>query len=157
MPERFERTFQAGWGDMDFNAHMRNTAFLDRAGDVRMMYFQARGFPAAEFSRLRIGPVVRRDEIEYFREIHLLEPYTVTLALDGLAPDGSRMWLVNEFLLADGRPAARIRSAGGWLDLDARRLVAPPAPLLAALMALPRTDDFAMLAVGAPPRDPGGA
>ena len=28
----FARPFVAGWGDMDFNGHMRNTAFLDRGG-----------------------------------------------------------------------------------------------------------------------------
>jgi acyl-CoA thioester hydrolase len=39
MSEVFTRSFQIGWGDMDFNAHMRNTAFLDRAADGRMMYF----------------------------------------------------------------------------------------------------------------------
>lgn len=26
----YEQTLHAGWGDMDFNAHMRNTAFLDK-------------------------------------------------------------------------------------------------------------------------------
>ena len=150
MAERFSRTFQAGWADMDFNAHMRNTAYLDRSGDVRMMFFQAHGFPAAGFADLRIGPVVRRDEVEYFREVQLLESYTVTLALGGLSADGSRMRLVNEFLLEDGRLAARVRSTGGWLDLGTRRLVAPPPALLALLESLPRTDDFEELPVSAP-------
>jgi len=27
----YEKTLIAGWGDMDFNAHMRNTAYLDKA------------------------------------------------------------------------------------------------------------------------------
>jgi acyl-CoA thioester hydrolase len=31
---------------------------------------------------------------------------------------------------------------GGWLDLDARKLVAPPAELAAVLLSLPRTHDF---------------
>jgi len=142
MPERFTRSFHAGWGDMDFNAHMRNTAYLDRCGDVRMMFFQAHGFPASEFARLRVGPVVQRDEVTYFREVHLLETYTVTLAVDGLSEDGSRMRMVNEFFRADGRMAARVRTTGGWLDLGARRLVAPP-PLLRDLMhSLVHTDDF---------------
>ena len=35
----FQKTLVAGWGDMDFNAHMRNTAYLDTSADVRMMYF----------------------------------------------------------------------------------------------------------------------
>ncbi|WP_229422843.1 thioesterase family protein [Telluria aromaticivorans] len=32
-----EQTLIAGWGNMDFNAHMRNTAYLDKSADVRMM------------------------------------------------------------------------------------------------------------------------
>src|SRR6266849_9892511 len=35
----FAKVLVAGWGDMDFNAHMRNTAYLDKSADVRMMYF----------------------------------------------------------------------------------------------------------------------
>ena len=38
-------------------------------------------------------------------------------------------------LNADGDLAARITSLGGWLDLAARKLVAPPEPLAAALRA----------------------
>jgi acyl-CoA thioester hydrolase len=56
--------------------------------------------------------VVRRDEVEYFREVSLLEPITVTLAL------------------------------GGWLDLTTRRLTAPPPDVLTALQRLPHTEDF---------------
>jgi len=32
----FERQMLSGWGDMDFNSHMRNTAYLDKSADVRM-------------------------------------------------------------------------------------------------------------------------
>jgi acyl-CoA thioester hydrolase len=38
--------------------------------------------------------------------------------------------------------AVRVTSTGGWLDLDARKLVAPPDNLLQALLAMPRSDDF---------------
>ena len=57
----FERTAIAGWGDMDFNAHMRNTAFLDKAADVRMMFFAEHGFPMEEF--LRRGGQTREGEL----------------------------------------------------------------------------------------------
>ncbi|HLP31422.1 MAG TPA: thioesterase family protein [Geothrix sp.] len=138
----FEKTLFAGWGDMDFNAHMRNTAYLDKAGDVRMLFFAEHGFPMSEFVRLRIGPVVKRDEVDYFREIGLLEAFRVRLALAGQSADGSRFLLRNDFLKEDGRPAARVASLGGWLDLAARRLTPPPASLLEAMRALPRTEDF---------------
>jgi len=138
----YARSFVAGWGDMDFNSHMRNTAFLDRAADVRMMFFAENGFPMAEFVARRLGPVVMKDEIEYYRELALLQEFSVSLAIAGLAADGSRFVMRNDVLNNDGKLCARVTSAGGWLDLGARRLVAPPAGLLAALVSLPRSDDY---------------
>lgn len=141
----FQHDMIAGWGDMDFNAHMRNTAYLDRSADARMLYFASRGYPAGEFARLGVGPVVRRDELSYFREIGLLEQFTVTLAAEGMSPDGSHWMLRNEFIRADGKTAATVRSIGGWLDVSARKLVVPPPDLLEAMRALERTPDFVEL------------
>jgi len=145
MSERFEHTFKAGWGLMDFNGHMANRAYLDLAADVRMLFFAANGFPMKEFARLRIGPVVRRDELDYFREIHLLDDVRVDVAIAALSPDGARFRIRNEFFRADGVKAARVTSAGGWLDLSARKLTVPPDALRAALEALPHTEDFEAL------------
>ena len=130
---------------MDFNSHMRNTAFLDKSADVRMMFFSENGFPIDEFIRRKIGPVLMKDEIEYFREIRLLEELRVTLTIAGLAEDGSRFLLRNEFIRSNETLAAKVTSAGGWLDLAIRKLVAPPEPLLTALRSLTRTDDFQTL------------
>jgi len=141
----YEKIFTAGWGDMDFNSHMRNTAYLDKSADVRMMYFSENGFPMSEFFRLRMGPVILRDEVEYFKEFALLEIFKVTLDQAGLAEDGSRFLIRNEFYKTDGRLAARVTSAGGWLDLSVRKLIVPPEGLLQAMRSLPKTDDFQVL------------
>lgn len=141
----YSKTLYAGWGDRDFNAHMRNTAYLDKSGDVRMMFFAEHGFPMGEFMKLRLGPVVMDDRLEYFKEVRLLEAVTVDLQLAGLSDDGSRFLLVNEFRRGDGRLAARVSSAGGWLHLAERRLCAPPPALRAALAQLARTADFRTL------------
>ena len=138
----FERKLFAGWGDMDFNSHMRNTAYLDKAADVRMMFFAEYGFPVREFARLRLGPVIMKDEVEYYREANLLDELTVTLAIAGVADDGSRFRLRNEFFRADGKPVAKVTSTGGWLDLAARKLVPAPPAMLATLESLVRNDDF---------------
>ncbi|MEP7358346.1 MAG: thioesterase family protein [Anaerolineales bacterium] len=142
----YEKRLVAAWGDMDFNGHMRNTAFLDKSADVRLMFFAENGFPMAELIRRQIGPVIMRDELEYFKEIRLLEELRVTLASAGLAEDGSRFIIRNEFWRADGKLAARVTSTGGWLDLAARKLVVPPEALLAAMRSLPPTEDFQVLA-----------
>ena len=131
---------------MDFNSHMKNTAFLDKSADVRMMFFSENGFPIGEFSRLRLGPVVMKDEVEYRKEVSLLQEITVTLAIAGHSEDGSRFLLRNEILRLDGTLCAKVTSGGGWLDLTARRLVAPPQALFVALKSLPQASDFTVLA-----------
>ena len=130
---------------MDFNSHMRNTAFLDKSADVRMMFFAENGFPVEEFSRVRLGPVIMKDEVEYRKEVGLLQQITVTLAIAGHSEDGSRFLLRNEILRPDGALCARVTSAGGWMDLMTRKLVAPPEALHRTMKSLPRTSDFTVL------------
>ena len=141
----YVKTLYAGWADMDFNSHMKNTAYLDKAADVRQMFLAENGFPIDEFSRLRIGPVIMKDEVEYFREVGLQQEIQVTYALAGHAPDGSRFLLRHEIFRPDGKLSARVTSAGGWLDLVERKLIAPPPTLLSAMNALERTSDFTVL------------
>ena len=141
----FERTFQVSWAHLDANAHMANTAYLNVCVDVRMMYFASQGFAASEFARLRLGPVVRRDEVDYYRELHLLAPIRVTFTLAGLSDDASRFRIRNEIYRDDGDMAARVTSLGGWLDIAARKLVVPPDTLANALRSLDKTEDFEKL------------
>ena len=141
----YTKTLYAGWADMDFNSHMKNTAYLDKTADVRQMFLIEHGFPMEEFTRLRIGPVVMKDEVEYFREVGLQQEITVTYALAGHAPDGSRFLLRHEIFRSDGKLAARVTSTGGWLNLNERKLIAPPPALLGAMNLLERTSDFVVL------------
>jgi acyl-CoA thioester hydrolase len=141
----FEMTMTALWGDMDFNSHMRNTAYLDKAVDIRMTFFASKGFPPAELAKMRMGPVTRKDEVEYFREVVLMETLRVTLSMAGLAEDGSRWLMKSEFYRADGKLAATVISLGGWLSQAERRLIAAPEELLNALREMPRAETFSVL------------
>ena len=141
----FEKPFHVAWAHLDANGHMANTAYLDIVVDVRFAYFASRGFTPEEFRRQHIGPVVRRDEVDYYRELRLLEAIRVNFMLAGLSDDASRFRIVNEIRREDGELAARVTSLGGWFDLAARKLVAPPRGLADALGALDRTPDFAVL------------
>lgn len=143
--DRYARQFLAGWRTMDFNGHLANTAYLDLAADVRMAFFAEHGFPPIEFRRLAIGPVVRKDELEYFREINLHETVTVTHAALAMSADGARFTLENEIRSAAGERAAVVRSTGGWLDLRARKLVAPSPALMEAMRKVPRAPGYAEL------------
>jgi acyl-CoA thioester hydrolase len=142
---RYAREFLAGWGTMDFNGHMANTSYLNLAADARMAFFAEHGFPPSEFRRLAIGPVMKRDEVEYFREVGLNDTVTVTYAALAMSADGARFVIENEIWSASGERAATVRSTGGWLDLRSRKLVAPPPDLFAAFAEVPRAPDFVEL------------
>jgi acyl-CoA thioester hydrolase len=86
-----------------------------------------------------------KDEVEYFREVGLQQQITVTYMLAGQADDGSRFLLRHEIFRPDGKLSARVSSAGGWLDLNERKLIVPPPALLAAMNALERTSDFTVM------------
>jgi acyl-CoA thioester hydrolase len=62
-----------------------------------------------------------------------------------MSADGARFVVENEIWLPTGERAATVRSTGGWLDLRARKLVAPPAALLAVFTQVPRSPDFSEL------------
>ena len=142
---RYAKEFLAGWATMDFNGHLGNTSYLNLAADVRLAFFAEHGFPPSEFRRLALGPVVRKEELEYFREVGLHDTVTVTYAVLAMSADGARFTLENEIWSADGERAATVRSTGGWLDLRARKLVAPPPPLLAVFAQVPRAPGFVEL------------
>lgn len=130
---------------MDWNSHMANTAYLNKAVDARVLTLAEKGFPLEEFIRLRLGVVVMRDEVEYKREVKWMEEIEISFSVAGLAPDGSRFKVQNEVRRTNGDLAARITSTGGFMDLDARKLVAPPPAVLAAYLSLPRTEDYVEL------------
>jgi acyl-CoA thioester hydrolase len=147
--DRYSKAFLAGWRAMDFNGHMANTAYLDLAADVRMAFFAEHGFPPAEFHRIAVSPVMRKDEVEYFREVGLHDMVTVTYAVLAMSADGAKFVVENEIWSAGGELAATVRSTGGWLDLRARKLVAPPEKLLAAFALVPRAPGYLEL----PPKE----
>lgn len=146
MTQPFVEKFHARWPDMDFNQHMRNAAYLGCAEDTRMRFLDAHGWPMAEFSRLRLGPVVVEDRLTYKKELTLLEPFSVSLWLAGATQDGRKMLARNVFTRdSDGSVCATVDSFVLWFDLEHRKPVTPPAGLWDTWLRLPRTDDYRTL------------
>lgn len=141
-PQIYRRSYQVEWRDIDFNGHMRNTAYLDRAGHVRMSFLHDHGFTPREFERLRIGPVVFKDEILYFKESRMLAVYHVNLRMAAVSKDYSRFQMRNEFSNDEGERLAVVVTTGAWMDLRARKLTVPPGDLVKVLGQMQRTDDF---------------
>ncbi len=142
MTIQFKRSFIARWSDIDFNAHIRSSAYLDIASDVRLMFFNENGFSLKEFKKLNIAPIHLKDEIIYFNEIKMLENIEVILNLSGLSEDGSRFCFKNFIYRKDGKIAAHVISTGAWLNIKTRHIYRPPDSLYNLLDQLEKCDNF---------------
>ncbi len=143
--EAFACRFEVRWADLDGNRHVRNTAFSEYATHTRFRLLAAHGFDQATLESLRFGPVMMREEIRYRREVLFGDALVVNVRCAGLSSDSSQWRVHQDVLRADGKEAAVLTIQGGWIDLDARKLIAPPAELSAVLQALPRTRDYETL------------
>lgn len=141
----FSKSFIAGAGDFDVDGRFRGATCLERAKDVRLMYFAEQGFPPDLLRKQRLAPLILKDRLDYQRDIDLLDEYKISLALAGLSTDGSRYMLRCELTRSDGKVAARITSTGGWLDANLQKLTTPPQQLITALQELPMTADYQVL------------
>jgi acyl-CoA thioester hydrolase len=143
--ERFSRSFIVRWADCDANGHLRNTCYSEYTIEVRMALLAAHGFGLPEFRKAGIGPVLLREEIDYWRECHMGEELRVDVTALGLSPDGTRFKLAHDLYKPDGKKAARVIVYGGWLDLTGRRLAAPPEALKAIFENVERVEPFETL------------
>lgn len=146
LPPPFLRRFLVGWGMVDANGHMRNTAYLDAAADVRLAFLESRGFDRRRLEEVHLGPVALEERIAYRREMRLRDPFDVTLELAWLAAEGNRLRLRSRFLLPDGTEGAVLTSEVAWMDLRSRRLSAVPPALAEAFLQLTPTPDFQAIA-----------
>jgi acyl-CoA thioester hydrolase len=144
-PGVFVARFSVRWADLDANRHVRNTIFSEFATHTRFRLLEAHGFPQERFETLRFGPVMFREEVRYRRELVFGDEATVSVVAAGLSEDGSQWRVQQEVTRADGKQAAILRIDGAWIDLDSRRLIAPPSDLVDVLLGLPRADDFEVL------------
>jgi acyl-CoA thioester hydrolase len=142
MTTIFTKEFQVGWGDLDSNGHMKNTAYLDYAATTRFSFFHAHGFSAPRFHEMKFGPIVFKDEVQFFKEMRLLDKFRVSFELDGMSPDGRIIRLMNEIFNEEGERSAVVVTHGAWFDLQKRKVVAPPAELLQVMQQLSKTNSF---------------
>ena len=130
-------TYRTRWADMDPNGHMRHSAYADYAADQRLVLLAEWGYDIKEFARLRLGPILFREETTFLKEVHIGEEIRVDSRLRSVNDDGTRWSILHTIYKADGRVAATVTVDGAWLDLDKRKLTTPPVELAESFRALP--------------------
>lgn len=137
--------FQVTWADLDSNAHLKNTRYLDYAAQARFLFLAEAGFTPQAFAEAKMGPVVFEDRVEYRKELRLLQHFSVRMQVGGLSEDGAKFIMVNEVLNPKGELCARVQTTAAWFSLDSRKVTPPPPALKAAMEQAERTEDFRWL------------
>lgn len=145
MTGPFTRRFVVRWSDVDGNGHLRNTAFSEYSNDTRIGLLASFGYGWSKFQSLHLGPVLFREEVEYRREAAMGDEVLVDATLAGCAPDASRWSIRHRLWKADGTEMAVVTVVGAWIDLEQRRITAPPRDLAESFLAMARSEPFAEL------------
>lgn len=145
MQSPYIKDYQVLWSDLDGNMHMKNTSYLEYASNIRMTYFFDMGFPPKKMLTMGVGPVAVRDEILYLKEIQLMEQFKVSLQLDGLSEDQSKMRLINIFINEKGTVFGKVTSDGVWFNLHQRKVMPPPEEIKELMLKLPRSETYCII------------
>jgi acyl-CoA thioester hydrolase len=135
------------WADLDPNGHVRHSVYYDWGAMVRVAFLERQGVGLDWMTRHGMGPVLFREEARFLREIRLGEALTMDLRLGAASPDG-RKWQMCHRIYKGTELAATLEVDGAWLDLRARKIVAPPEEMVRAFAPLARTEDFKELGSG---------
>ncbi|MGA1583602.1 MAG: acyl-CoA thioesterase [Saprospiraceae bacterium] len=138
----FSVEITATWDDIDMNGHARNTAYSEYAIHGRIAFFAERGLTPDAFRTLGLGPVLLREELLYKREIFMLEKVRVTCEMKRASKDFRKFTFRQEILKENGKVAAQVTVDWVWIDLESRKVVAPPQDVQEKCAAFPRSEDF---------------
>lgn len=140
--DRYTKTYEVIWADMDPNRHMRHSVYNDYAAQTRVAMFKDFGFSIEEFAQIGLGPILFREETSFLKEIVLSEEITVSCQVKRMRKDGTRWTFLHEISKEDRQKAAEITVDGAWLDLKKRKLGTPSEGMLEVIHRFPRTSDF---------------
>jgi len=140
-----ENVFYEGkvmWSQLDANMHLRHSAYADFAAQARLQILENLGFDSSLLGKLKIGPILFREELIYLREVRPSDSVKVTCVMTHCRSDGSRWSFSQEIFRGDGIKAAQINVQGAWVDMVKRKLTALPPEWASAFLHIPKSKDF---------------
>ena len=142
IPSQFCFSTHVIWSQVDANGHMRHSAYADIAAHARVVALEKAGLSLKKFHEWHIGPVLLKEELVYFREVHLNDELKVTCELQHTNEDISRWTIYEEIYRGDGIMAASVKVQGSWIDTQQRKMTGLQGEALEFFNRLPKSTDF---------------
>ncbi len=130
------------WSQIDANMHLRHSAYADFAAQARLQILESLGFDANLLEKLKIGPILFREELIYMREVRPSDTVKVTCELTHCRRDGSRWSFSQGLYRGDGIQAAQINVQGAWVDMEKRKLASLPEEWAVKFLEIPKAENF---------------
>ncbi len=138
----FEKKIEVRWPDCDPNRHVRHSTYYDYGAHSRIRYFSKIGFSAVVMEKLKIGPILFKEECTFIKELSLEDTIVVNLLKGDISTDGKKWVLHHEIFNSKNEKCAHITVFGAWIDLEIRKLTTPPLELANALHELPPGSNY---------------
>lgn len=131
----FRKQVEVRWSDCDSNQHMRHSAYADFCAHTRVGYMIKVGMTPQWLKQQGLGPVLFKEETEYFRELFMGEIVEVTIEVGEPTGSAKSVQLVNNIYRQNGELAARHKAVFGWFSMTERKVVELPEIVKANMMA----------------------
>jgi acyl-CoA thioester hydrolase len=89
-----------------------------------------------------VGPILLREECVFRREVHFGDAVSIDLSLLKARHDMSRWSIRHHIYKGPDTLAAVITVDGAWIDLNRRKIAAPPEPFRAGFELMPKAEGF---------------
>lgn len=143
--QEFCYSTQVIWSQVDANGHMRHSAYADIAAQARVVALEKVGLGLKQFHQLQIGPVLFREELVYYREVHLNDILNVTCELLKANEDVSKWTIYQEIFRSDGVKAATVTVDGTWIDTKIRKMTGLKGNALEGFNQIRKSNDFSTI------------
>ena len=122
----FRKQIEVRWSDCDANQHMRHSAYADFCAHTRVGYMIKIGMTQEWLKAEELGPVLFKEETEYFRELFMGEMVEVTVEVGEPTGSAKSVQLINNVYRQNGELAARHKAVFGWFSMKERKVVELP-------------------------------
>jgi acyl-CoA thioester hydrolase len=109
---------------------------------MRVKILEEIGLTMKVMTDLSMGPILFREEAKFLREVGMQDTITITCRLIKARKDGSRWSFEHEIFKRDGMKSAIITVDGAWIDINKRKLTAPPIEIAETFLSMPKSEDF---------------
>jgi len=133
---------QVLWSQIDANVHLRHSAYADFCAQARSNMLNQMGLSLDEFNKRKIGPVLFREELTYFREIGLDERIKVSVEITKYNTKNTRFSFKHEIFKENGIRAALVVVDGAWMNIIERKLTMIPEEWKEILQKIPKSTDY---------------